>query len=78
MGYSNCLINGVLQNLSFWGELSVYGARFFFIVNVCTSLISMYLISDKLGNIVIIIECDSSAILNPIMPSLSVNYGSVY
>ncbi len=34
--------------------------------------------SCKLCDIAFIIECDSSSILNAILPSLSVNYGSVY
>ncbi len=33
---------------------------------------------DKIRKIASIIECDSSAILNAISSSLSVNYGSVY
>ncbi len=35
-------------------------------------------LTDKLRNIVFIIEGDSSAITNAICPSLSVNYGSAY
>ncbi len=30
------------------------------------------------GNFTFTIECDSSAVMNAILPSLSVNYGSVY
>ncbi len=35
-------------------------------------------LTDKLRNIVLIIEGDSSAITNAKCPSLSVNYGSAY
>ncbi len=34
--------------------------------------------TDKLRNITFIIECDSSAIMNAILSSLSVIYGSMY
>ncbi len=35
-------------------------------------------LTDKLGDIALIIECDSSAIMNALLPSLSLNNGSVY
>ncbi len=34
--------------------------------------------SCKLGNFTFIIECDSSAIMNTILPSLLENYGFLY